>query len=217
VQVRQEDWQLCIDGEVIEHVDEFLYLGFKLDTRLTDEGHVKLIRDRCLKAARAVGQVMRDMKCSSLVSLKRYFTTLVASQLYGLIFVDAAALEFERAVGIFFKTALGLADLFPSAAALSILSITPIQVYQQEQRMKFLLKVEGKPNAVAFSALMHDRCVLFPLHVGLNALLGDVLLNLGAPRTLDFKEHFSHIISAVRGRVIKDLRTNLLVASGRAF
>ncbi len=194
VHVSAQDWEFRVDDEVIEQVDEFPYLGFRLDTRLSDSGHVKTIVTRMMKAARATGQIMRDMKCSNLISL-----------------------QYELAVGVFFKTALGLADSFPSAAAMSILGITPIQVFQQEQRIKFLMKSEAKLPSPVFTCLLHDRCVLFPMHVGVNALLGDVLVSLDAPRTLDFKWHFSAIVRAVETRAVESLRSSLLVASGRAF
>ncbi len=217
VPVQPDEWEMRVDGELLEQVDEFPYLGFRLDTRLNDTGHVKLINERMLRAARAIGQIMRDMKCSNLISLRRYFLSLVSSQLYGLIFVAASSLQYELAAGIFFKTALGLADSFPSAAAMSVLGIKPIQVFQEEQRMKFLLKAEAKSNQPVFTCLMHDRCHLFPVHVGVNALLGEVLVSLEAPRTLDYRKHFSDIVRAVEIRATESLRSSLLVATGRAF
>lgn len=217
VEINAADWDFRIDDEVIEHVDEFPYLGFRLDTRLSDEAHVKLIRDRLFKAARAVGQIMRDMQCSSLLSLRRYFLTLVASQLYGAIFVSFDPLEYQQAVGVFFKTALGLADSFPASVAMSMLGLKPFQVFHQQQRMKFLMKLEAKSHSPAFTCLLHDRCVLFPLHVGLNALLGDTLVSIDVPRTLDYKLFFSQISRAIEDRALTDLRSNLLIASGRAF
>jgi hypothetical protein len=217
VQIREEDWQFVVDGEVIEHVDEFMYLGYCLDTTLSEKGHMKLIRERLMKAARAVGQVMRDMKCSSLISLRRYFLSLVASQLYGAIFIDPEGLDYELAAGIFFKTALGLADSFPSAAAMSILGLKPFEVTQESQRMRFILKAERKTSSPVFACIVHDRCVLFPLHVGLNACLGRALIKIEAPRTLDFSLHFDSILRAIERREVGELRARLLVASGRAF
>ncbi len=215
--VTSQDWQFRVDGELIEQVDEFPYLGFRLDTGLTNAPHVTMIRERLFKAARATGQIMRDLKCSSLISLRRYFLSLVSSQLYGLIFVDLTSINYELAVGVFFRTALGLADSFPSAVAMSMLGIRPIIVFQQEQRMKYLLRVELKVNSVTFGCLVHDRCVLFPLNVGLNAHLGNVLVSIDAHKTLDYRVHYSEILRAVEGRALGELRSNLFVASGRAF
>jgi hypothetical protein len=217
VQVERDEWEFRVDSELIEQVDEFPYLGYRLDTALTDDLHVKMVNDRMLKAARAVGQIMRDLKCSSLLSLRRYFLSLVSSQLYGLIFIDSNLLNYELAAGVFLKTALGLAASFPSAAAMSILGVRPIEIFQQEQRIKFLIKVESKTESPVFDCLVHDRGVLFRVHVGLNSLLGNVLASLDAPRTLDYRIHYSSIIKAVEGRAIERLRAEVLVAAGRAF
>ncbi len=206
-----------IRGWAILFSSGFPYLGFVLDTGLTDVSHEKLIRERLFKAARAVGQIMRDLRCSSLISLRRYFLSLVSSQLYGLIFVDLNSVNYELAAGVFFRTAMGLADSFPSAAAMCILNVKPIKTFQQEQRMKFLLKMEAKVRSPGYGSLLHDRCVLFPRNVGVNALLGQVLVSLGAPRTLDYRSYFSDISRAVDGRAVEELRASLLVASGRAF
>ncbi len=217
VTVQPSDWQFRVDGEIIEQVDEFPYLGFILDTELTDGPHKKLLSARLFKAARAVGQIMRDLRCSNLISLRRYFLTLVSSQLYGLIFISMDEINYELAVGVFFKTALGLADSFPSAAAMSILNVAPILTFQQEQRMKFLLKMESKVGSPGYGCLLHDCCVLFPLNVGVNALLGEILESIGAPKTLDYRPFFSKIVRAVERRETMELRSSLLVASGRAF
>jgi hypothetical protein len=93
-------WKLVIDGEEIENVDEFLYLGYRLDCRLNDDAHAKMVNERYIKAAKVTGKLMRDLRCSNLFSLKKFFVSMVFSQLYGLIFFDPNKVEFERGVGI---------------------------------------------------------------------------------------------------------------------
>jgi hypothetical protein len=43
-------------------VDEFLYLGYKLDSELTDQPHTRMINERYIKAAKATGKLMRELK-----------------------------------------------------------------------------------------------------------------------------------------------------------
>jgi hypothetical protein len=64
-----EKLQISLRGVPIENVDTFTYLGYDLDCHLNDHAHGIKINSRLLKAARAVGQLMRDLQCSSLQSL----------------------------------------------------------------------------------------------------------------------------------------------------
>jgi hypothetical protein len=137
--------------------------------------------------------------------------------LYGLIFVDAKKIEFERGLGIFVKTSLGLPDSFPHVVAAALLGVKQIQVFQMEQRLKFLLRWEEREKYPVFESLLLDRCTLFPIGVGLNARLGDVLALLGELRTVDYREHHQAIITTTTTRCEHEHRERLLATEGRAF
>ncbi len=217
VDVELSDMELVVDGVAVEQVDEFHYLGFRLDSQLSDERHVKLINERYLKAARAIGMTLRDLKCTNPFTLKRFFTQLVFSQLYGAIFVGDEGIEFEKGVGVFFRTAMGLADNFPSVVALACLKVKHLSTFLLEQRTKFLLKVESKPCSVVYSALIIDRCELFRLGVGLNARYGDVLERINILRTIDYTVHYQGIWQALAGTLSSEHLGGALRAEGRAF
>ncbi len=89
-------WKIVIDGEAVENVDELVYLGYRLDVALNDEAHVKMINDRFIKAAQVIGRLMNELRCVSMFNLRCFFTSLVYSQLYGLIFVDESKIYFDR-------------------------------------------------------------------------------------------------------------------------
>jgi hypothetical protein len=55
------------------------------------------------------------------------------------------------------------------------------------------------------------------MHEGLNADLGDVLVDLGASRTLDYRAHEQFIISSLVAAVGAEHRGGLLSTEGRAF
>jgi hypothetical protein len=209
--------ELRIAGEEIENVDTFVYLGFELDCMLDDKAHVKRINDRMLKAARATGQVMRDMHCANLISLRRYFITLVASQLYGAIFLDGDTLEWDRAIGVFVRGALSLPQSFPNSICVALLGLCSVGTKVMEERMKFLLRLEARVGSPSFSALLCDRCVLMPLGVGVNARLGRELSKRDILCTLDYREHFSSILQALRADDATERTASLLSADGRAF
>jgi exonuclease III len=208
---------VMVDGVEIENVDSFVYLGFELDNMLDDSLHTKRVNDRLLKAARATGQIMREMKCSNPISLRKYFLSLVASQLYGALFLDCGALEWEKAVGVFVRTALALPSSFPTIVCVALLGLWSLRVKVVKERMKFLLKVEAKPGTPSFAALVYDRCILMPRQVGVNARLGDTLVELDILRTIDYREHFSQIVQAFEREDEMRRRTSLLGADGRAF
>jgi hypothetical protein len=210
-------WKIDLGDERIENVSQFTYLGFELDTFLDGKAHVRKINERILKAARAVGQILRDMQCHNLMSLKRYFTTLVLSQLYGLIFVPCSELEVGKALDVFLKTVMSLPSSYPKAVATAVVGVRSTEVFQIEQQMKFALKIEGNPGTPAFSALVHDRVVLFRMHVGFNASLGERFVGLGALRTTDYRADFQDILRAMKLRVEEAHRVELLSAEGRAF
>jgi exonuclease III len=211
------DWKLVIDGDEIENVDEFLYLGYVLDCRLTDEPHARMINERYLKAARATGKLMRDLKCSNLLSLRKFFISMVFSQLYGLVFVDVGKVDFERGVGIFLKTSLGLPDSFPHVVALALLHVKHARLFQTEQILKLLLRWESRTESPAFDAMLIDRISLFPVKVGLNARLGDILASLDLSRTLDYKQFYQFIVSRQAAKLAQEHVAGLLEAEGRAF
>lgn len=212
-----EDMKLVVSVVAVEQVDEFHYLGYRLDSNLNDIAHTKLINDRYLKAARVVGKLMRDLRCTNPITLKKFFTSLVFSQLYGVMFINAGDVEFEKGVGVFVKTALGLADAFPTVVAMSCMGLETLGQFVTEQRMKFFLKVEAKPDSPAHSALVLDRCVLFRMDHGLNARFGDYLHELGILRTQDYREHYTKIQQAALAHTDAEHVGEALRSEGRAF
>jgi hypothetical protein len=170
-----------------------------------------------LKAARATGQIMRDMKCGNLFSLRKYFLSLVASQLYGSLFLDQGMLDWEKAIGVFVRTALSLPASFPTCICVSMLGLKSLRSKVVEERMKFLLKIEARPKSPTFAALAYDRCVLMPLNFGINARLGVDLVSLDILRTIDFKAMYGQILQALERTDAVAQRTSLLGADGRSF
>jgi hypothetical protein len=213
----RKNWKIKVGNDLLENVDEFVYLGFKLDVKLNDEAHTKMVRERYIRAAQVTGQLMRDLKSVNLLNLRQFFTSLVFSQLYGLIFIDEEKVDFERGVGIFVKRALGLPESFPHVVAMAMLGVKHVSSFQFEQRSKFLIRWEKNERFPVFEALAADRIKLFPIGVGLNARLGEVLHSVGLLRTMDFCEHYREIKAVVGARAEAEHRGRLLSAEGRAF
>ncbi len=211
------DLEMSILGERIENVDIFTYLGFDLDCELTDKGHVQKLNKRLQQSARATGQILKDMKCADLASLRKYFVTLVMSQLYGSIFIDDSRLEVDKAAGIFFKTAVSLPQSFLHVLCAIFLGVHDVRKVVFEQRLRFLMKVEARPNTPVFSALLVDRCMLMSLGVGLNARLAVTLNSLDVLPTIDYREQYSCLRQALELKIVREHASVLLSAEGRAF
>jgi hypothetical protein len=215
--VDHRDWKMEVDGDVLENVDDFQYLGFRLDCEMLDDIHLKMVNDRYIKAARVTGKLMRDLKCVSLFSLRKFYLSMVFSQLYGLVFLDGKRIEFERGVGIFFKTSLGLPDTCPHVVAVTLLQVKHVLQFQAEQRMKLCARWESRPREPVFDAFFVDRVTLFPRGVGLSASLGDTLSELDLPKTLDYRLYANSVSQALAGRVDEERRGRMLSVEGRAF
>jgi hypothetical protein len=157
------------------------------------------------------------MRCTNPVTLKKFFLSLVFSQFYGAIFVRASDLEFLRGVGVFFKTAMGLPDSFPSVVAMAVLGIKELSMFLFEQRSKFFLKLEADTASPAYAALVLDRCSLFPADCGLNALYGAALAEIDILRTIDYRVHYQKMVSSLRTKLDAAHGMALLEARGRAF
>jgi hypothetical protein len=209
--VNAASWCVNVDGEALENVDTFTYLGFKLDCRLTDDAHADMINERFLRAARATGKLMRDMKCMSLLNLRKFFVTMVFSQLYGVTLIRADNVDFIKGVGIFVKTSLGLPDSFPHVVALAMLDLKNVECFQMEQWLKMLTRWESSLNSPVFDALVFDRVTLFPNGCGLNALLGAKVVELNMSRTLDYRSHSPSILSVMKTKADSELRQLELV------
>ena len=98
INVRKSDWVMRVDGCLIECVDRFKFLGFWLDPFMSDTVHVSVICSRLNQAAHAWGSILQRLKCNNLASLRSYFSAFVASQLYGLIFVDLDLEKIREAI-----------------------------------------------------------------------------------------------------------------------
>jgi hypothetical protein len=208
---------VTIDGSLIENVDTFVYLGYELDCQLDDVAHTTRVNDRLLKAARATGQIMREMKCSNLSSLRKYFLSLVASQIYGSVFFEHVGVEWAKAVGIFVRSALSLPVSFPNSICVALLGLRSHRFKFMTERMKFLIKLESRPGTPSYAALVYDRCLLMPRKIGVNAQLGSVFERHDILPTFDFVKKYSTVFSALERLDVEERTASLLDAGGRAF
>jgi hypothetical protein len=135
------------------------------------------------------------------------------------LLVDHRLIEYDRGVGIFFRTALGLPETFLHViVAQACMGLKHIDAFVLEQRTRFFLKVEETAcDGPVHVALRADKCMLFPRGVGLNALYGDELNRLDILRTTDYRVLFQAFQGAMANRVLYDHMSALLRTEGRDF
>jgi hypothetical protein len=100
---------------------------------------------------------------------------------------------------------------------MALLHVKHVALFHLEQVLKLLLRWETRPGAPTFDSLLLDRVFLFPANVGINAQLGNILVNLGFSRTLDYREHYQVVVGAQKARLELDHRARLLSTEGRVF
>ena len=123
LQIRTLEWYLCINGEFIECVDRFKYLGFWFTSDLSHTLHEGVICSKFRQVANVWGPIFFSMKCTNLSSLRVYFTAFVRSQLYGSIFVTVRKESINKVIGIFIREAFSLPKSFPSAVSRALLGL----------------------------------------------------------------------------------------------
>ncbi len=78
----RSQWKISVGGELLENVEEFVYLGFKLDVKLNDNAHTRMVKERYIRAAQVTGQLMRDLQCVNLLNLRQFFLSRFPSALW---------------------------------------------------------------------------------------------------------------------------------------
>lgn len=216
VRIRLSDWSMCINGEWIECVDRFKFLGFWLTSSLSNDLHESVICSKFRQAAHAWGAILRSMKITNFSSLRMYFNAFVQSQLYGSIFVNVKNDTIIEAMGIFVREVFSLPKSFPFAVSRVLLGLNDSSVSMFRQRVKYFRRIESDPMSSTFGALVVDRCFLLPHRVGVNSVFCDTLENAGLPRLSDYLED-SLLLKKLEIASLTDFRKRLFQSEAFLF
>jgi hypothetical protein len=108
---------LCIDGNFVENVDQFVYLGFSMDWSLSKRHHQKRREQLQTIAAKSMGKLLRSLEVTNLISIRSYYVSLVRAQLYSLCFSTFSSEEFDRAQKVFLENIFSLPSSYPIQVA----------------------------------------------------------------------------------------------------
>jgi hypothetical protein len=118
-------------------------------------------------AARSMGRLLRNLQVTNLKSIRNYFHSLVASQLYGLECFDFKFEDFYRAAKLFLQSIFCLPDSFPINVVRSLLNLPVFESMLLNNRISFLSRVLVSPVGVStMKALDYDERVLRDHRVG---------------------------------------------------
>ncbi len=106
-------FQLTLERQNLECVDEFKYLGYTITSLLSSKLHISTKRDAMFRAAISMGRLLRNLQVTNLSSIRTYFYSFVSSQLYGLECFNFSVDDVYRAAKMFLQTIFCLPDSYP--------------------------------------------------------------------------------------------------------
>jgi hypothetical protein len=211
------DLRLILNGIDLEMVDEFTYLGFTIDCYGNMKTHVKKKTELMMLAARTVGKLFRQLEVSDLRSLRAYYYSLVASQLYDHSCVTFPVQEVKRAQKIFLQEVFNLPDSFPIELASILLGVDDPQLTVFTARSRFFIHLTSSQTAVASAqAMLLNRTLLLPRGVGWNHEFFEAVpsiphissTNLTSPSEIaGLRENLTEVIRGERTNTIRSSRS----------
>ncbi len=161
------DFSIRLNREYLSCVDEFKYLGFIINSFLSPKDHIRQKKDSMFVAARSMGRLLRNLQITNVKSIRSYFHSLVASQLYGLECFNFSNEDFYRAAKLFLQSIFCLPDSYPINVVRSLLNLPVFEAMLLNNRINFLQRVLISPAGVQTAkALDYDENSLRAHRVG---------------------------------------------------
>jgi hypothetical protein len=181
------DFSLKLDRRYLQCVDEFKYLGYVINSFLSPAPHSLLKRDSMFAAAKSMGHLLRNLQITNLKSIRVYFHSLVASQLYGLECFNFKAEDFYRAAKLFVQTIFCLPDSYPINVVRSLLNLQVFDAMLLNSRIRFLERISVAPNSMILGkAMNYDADVLRTHRAGFSHDLTEFLYSFFDVTDLEF-------------------------------
>jgi hypothetical protein len=153
-------FSLRLNRRYLQCVDEFKYLRYIMNSFLSPKAHILQKRDSMFAAARSMGRLLRSLQITNLKSIRVYFHTLVASQLYGLECFNFHAEDFYRAAKLFVQSIFCLPDSFPINVVRSLLNLQVFESMLLNNRINFLARAFSPTDGLTGKVLEYDERVL---------------------------------------------------------
>jgi hypothetical protein len=162
-------FSLRLNRRYLDCVDEFKYLGYMVNSFLSPNTHVTQKRESMFATARSMGRLLRNLQVTNMKSIRTYFHSLVASQLYGIETFNFNNEDFYRAAKLFLQSIVCLPDSYPINVARSLLNLPVFEAMILNSRINFLQRILVSPTGTAtMKAMDYDKGVLRTHRVGLS-------------------------------------------------
>ena len=135
---------------------------------------------------------------------------MVASQLYGLLFVPFESKWFDQAIAVFLRNHFRLPNSFPVACGRAFLRLKNLRISTFEGGVSFVDRILRQPSTLVFDAFVWDRKSLFPELCGWNYDFHSRFEDLYFDEDLDLGGDISEARLAVISLCNEDQRGNLV-------
>jgi hypothetical protein len=153
----------------LENVDVFKYLGFWTSFDLSHRHHIQTRSTLMILAARLTGKLLRSLAVTDFRSLRAYFYSLVASQLYSMGVISFDEEDFERAQKVFLQEVFNLPPSFAFYMAKFLLGVEDFKLLSFDARSRFMQRIALGNSDSSLNAMIIDREQLLPCGVGWNS------------------------------------------------
>jgi hypothetical protein len=191
---------ISLEGQRLENVEIFRYLGFDMEWNLSKRSHQKRREQLQNLAAKSIGRILKSLEVTNFRSLRSYYMALVRSQLYSMSFTTFSAEEYDRSQKIFLQNVFSLPASFPIHLACFLLAVPEYPVSFFEARVNFISRLASVGSLASLSAMALDREELFPLGLGWNAEFINSLSDYLDLRDVDLID--SSEMGEARGRLV---------------
>ncbi len=128
---------LVLDGQVLERIQSFTYLGINLDFLINTLPHEMICLVKAKAAAIQIGQICRQLQITDSRHLQTYFSSFVVSQFHGSQLVLFSNECYETVLMLFFRTCFSLPIGFPCAIFYFFAGPLEFAAQQMLARLKF--------------------------------------------------------------------------------
>jgi hypothetical protein len=145
-----------VEGEWIENVEEFKYLGIHVDFGADTSTHLEVCFKRAKQAAVQIGRLCNQLRIVDFLRLRTYFFSFVVSQFHGYQIVTFPEAHYEQVLMLFFRSCFSLPKGFPRAILYFFAGSLEFQAQQIMARFRFFQK-HARSHTFMRNVFLEDR------------------------------------------------------------
>ena len=148
-QPKKEVTKFKLEGNIIEYVEKFKFLGLIFDSQLNWSHHINYIYDSCIKRINLLRCISGTKWGANRKILYNLYTALIRSKIdYGCEFYNSTSLKNKKKLDLIQSICLRICSGAFRSTPINVLQITnhefPLELRRIEMQIKFLYKVMKK-------------------------------------------------------------------------